>query len=110
MLVKEKYLSQRKYDAEDLGCHLINNGLQVVKKKKKEEASLAHTESIPFCAGRKITIYFPYNWALSQSALLRARVMASSRDGRLAGRSLQAEVRQVVHHQARGDPGAEAVG
>lgn len=35
VLVKEKYLSQSRCDAEDSGCHLINNGLQVVKEKKR---------------------------------------------------------------------------
>jgi len=30
-------------------------------QKKEKEASLAHAESIPFYAGRKITIYFPYS-------------------------------------------------
>lgn len=60
VLIKEKYFSQSKCDAEDSGCHLINNGLQVVKGEKKE-ASLAHAGSIPFCAERKIAISSPYS-------------------------------------------------
>lgn len=39
VLIKEKYFSQSKCDAEDSGCHLINNGLQVVKGEKKRGKS-----------------------------------------------------------------------
>lgn len=57
MLVKVKYFSQSKCDAEDSGYHLINIGLQVVKVGGKV-GSLAPAESIPFCTGRKIPISF----------------------------------------------------
>lgn len=37
VLVQVKYFSQSKCDAEDSGCHLINNGLRVVKGEKKRQ-------------------------------------------------------------------------
>lgn len=49
------------------------------KKILQKNTSLAHAESIPFCGGRKILFFFfPYSRTLSQSALLKAAVIATS--------------------------------